>query len=389
MSYRCCAFPLDPEAIAHYAQQLGCSTIGSALDSLAHAVALHPMWQDLAQGILVVRANPTPVLALLGTFSPKQQAQINLQRASVNAACRRLRYIDRKEAIATCEQLAERLTETFGPLALREFRFYGVPRGGLIVLGWLAYVLDLRPLQLEPPYPPDIPLVMVDDCALSGSRFSRVLKQFPQHQLIGAPLYAHPDLCTAICTHEPQLLACINGIDLHDHGPQILGNAYHQWQTQNLARLAGDRYWLGLPDYIAFDWNEPDHLLWNPATQTLETSWKIVPPQLCLKNRLSQGAPSLPIQIQPPCQGWLHPSSNIVYGTLQHQILIGDLSTGETFGLSGKAAQYWNALLQSISLDQAIATLNQQQGMTKTQLQDDLDPFIAQLLAQKIVQHAN
>jgi hypothetical protein len=383
MAYRCLSLPFAENALIHYGQQLELETREQALQSVAQAIAIHPIWQETPQAICLVRAYPKPVLAILGTFSAKALGHISLQAPFLNQACQRLRYVSYREAIATAEQLAEQLQQTFGAKSLGEFQFYGVPRGGLIVLGMLSYILGLRPEQLNSPYPEDVPLVVVDDCALSGSRFYRVLQQYPQHRLAFATLYAHPELRQAILSREPNVMQCLSGQDLSDHGEEAMGENYKDWQVQNQARLAGHRYWLGLPEYICFPWNEPDHLLWNPITEQLEKSWHILPPEVCLKNRPSNGF-SLSVQVQPSVQGWLQPTENVVFGELNDQILIGYLPTGETFGLSGKAAAFWRVILSAEGMESAIAQLSAQ--YPDGNLRSELTHLIEQLVQQQILQ---
>jgi hypothetical protein len=383
MTYRCCTLPFEKDALLHYGEQLGLSTVEQSLQHVAEAIALHPLWQELPQSLCIVRAEPTPVLAILGTFSAKALGQLSLQAPFLNQACQRLRYVTYGSAMTACEQLAEQLQNTFGSKSLQEFQFYGVPRGGLIVLGMLSYILGLRSEQLNPTDSSDVPLVVVDDCALSGSRFYRVLQQYPQYSLILATLYAHEDLRGAIASREPNVIQCLSGQELYDHGPETMGDKYADWQAQNQALLMGHRYWLGLPDYICFPWNEPDHLLWNPSTAALEQSWHILPPRVCLKNRPAYGD-DLPIQVQPSVQGWLQPTEHIVFGELNGQVLIGHIPTGETFGLSGKAAEFWRVILRAEGLEEAIRQLSQQ--YPGSSLRSDLTSLIDQLSQQQILQ---
>jgi hypothetical protein len=377
--YQCYALPLEADAISHYGNQLGLP-IEQAVVALAQAIALHPMWKALPHGMLVARTQPTPCLGVIGIIPSKTLGEIQIQQASLNQVCRRLRFVSYADATAACETLTEQLIDTFGFQTLRNFRFYGIPRGGLIILGMLAYTLGLSHAQMSLPYPLDIPLVLIDDCALSGSRFARTRSQYPQHELIFAPLYSHPDLRRNLTKAEPQVLYCISGEDLQDHGSSIMGSDYEAWQTQNQARLKGQRYWLGLPDYLCFPWNEPDHLLWNPFAEVLEQSWHILPSTHCLKNR--PGA-SLLVQRQPHFKGWLQPTPQTIFGTSEDQVLIGNLATGETFGLSGKAAEFWSVLLEAKTLEEAITTLAQHRP--ESIVREELTGLINQLLDQNIL----
>jgi hypothetical protein len=383
MTYRCCPIPFETDTLLHYGRQLGLSTMEQSLQAVAEAIALHPLWQELSQGLCIVRAEPKPVLAVLGTFSAKALGQLSLQAPFLNQACQRLRYVTYADAMLACEQLAEQLHNAFGSKSLSEFQFYGVPRGGLIVLGMLSYILGLRPEQLNPSELSDAPLVVVDDCALSGSRFYRVLQQYPHQPLILTTLYAHCELRAAIAAREPNVIQCLSGQELYDRGTETMGADYKTWQAQNQARLVGHRYWLGLPDYICFPWNEPDHLLWNPATAELEQSWHILPPMACLKNRPVNGV-ALPIQVQPSVQGWLQPTEHIVFGELNGQVLIGHLLTGEIFGLSGKAAAFWRVILRAEGVEAAIEQLSQQHPGSS--LRSDFTTLITQLIQQQILQ---
>lgn len=385
MTYRCYTLPFEKDALLHYGQQLGLATVEQSLHHVAEAIALHPLWQEVPQCLGIVRATPTPVLAILGTFSAKALGQISLQAPFLNQACSRLRYVTYAEATDVCEQLADQLKTAFGSKALREFQFYGVPRGGLIVLGMLSYMLGLRADQLNVSESGgDMPVVVVDDCALSGSRFYQVLQQYPQQDLVFTTLYSYQELRRAIASREPNVIQCLSGQDLYDYGPETMGANYTTWQTQNQARLAGHRYWLGLPDYICFPWNEPDHLLWNPSAAALEQSWHILPPQVCLKNRLSSDTTALSIQLQPTMQKWLQPTQHIAFGELNGQVLIGHLPTGETFGLSGKAAEFWRVILQVEGLEEAIAQLSGQ--YPGGNLRSELTHLIEQLVQQQILQ---
>jgi hypothetical protein len=377
--YQCYALPLEPNAIAHYSRQLGL-TIEQAVIALAQAIALHPMWKELPHGMLVTRTQPTPSLGIIGIIPPKTLEQINIQRASLNQVCQRLRYVSYAEATVACETLSDQLIHTFGLQSLRSFSFCGIPRGGLIVLGMLAYTLGLNHEQMSPPYPLDVPLVLVDDCALSGSRFTRTRSQYPQHNLIFAPLYSHPDLRHNLAEAEPQVLHCMSGENLQDHGTSMMGSEYDAWQTQNRAHLTGQRYWLGLTDYLCFPWNEPDYLLWNPFSEVLEKSWHVIPPTHCLKNRPN---PTLTGHYQPLLKGWLQPTPQTIFGTLDRQVLIGNLTTGETFGLSGKAAEFWSVLLEAKTLEDAIATLAQHSP--EASIRKELTSLIDQLLNQNIL----
>ena len=144
----------------------------------------------------------------------------------------------------------------------------------------------------------DIPLVVVDDCALSGARFRQFIDKSENQRVIFAPLYSHPDLRTAIESRESRVLTCVSAQDLKDYGPEELKDEYPAWQERWHHRLEGSRYWVGQVDHVCFAWNEPDRVIWNPVTQQVETGWRVVPPELCLKNAPYLDSSRLQVRVQ-------------------------------------------------------------------------------------------
>jgi hypothetical protein len=328
MPYSCCTIALEKQALNHYGKALGCSSQGDALDTLVRSIL--PGIQQSVNTVhrIVIRTEPSPAVGVIGEFEALDIAHLKLQLRSLNLTCQRLKYVDMDNAIAIGERLAEQFVGNYGS-DLHQFGFMGIPRGGLIVLGFLSYQLGLKTSQLTSPFSEQLPLVMVDDCVLSGARISSCLQQ--QH---------HPKIIVAV-------LACLSGDDLVDHGSTLMGTRYGTWQQQNRQRIEGTRYWIGLPDYLCFPWNEPDYLLWNSHSQTYEKSWRIVPPQRCLKNRPQESALSLTVIHQPFFPGHIQPTADIVFAEVEETIVIGQLSTGATYCLQNPATTQWQKILTS------------------------------------------
>jgi hypothetical protein len=301
-----------------------------------------------------------------------------------------LRYVSYAQAEQDCERLAEQLVERFGREELRRFRFTAIPRGGFIVLGMLAYALGLDQSQLEPPRTPGTPLVVVDDCALTGSRFGRFLERCESREVIFAHLYSHPDLRESIEISEPGVLACLAAGDLADHAPERLGAEYDAWRRRCLSRGYGHRYWVGQLDHVAFPWNEPDAAFWNPVTETMERGINLVPPEMCLKNRTIPSTESVQpqVRVQPECPGPLLPSERVIFGDFEGQTVVGDLETGESFSLSGVAADLWRAIVERGSLEDAIDSLASEYDVDTAILRDDLRGFVEDLLLRGLLENA-
>ena len=134
--------------------------------------------------------------------------------APLNDRVCRLTY---RQAEAAAKRLAARLVSRFGQGELSRFRYTAIPGGGLIVLGMLAYVLDVERRALLG-QEGELPLVIVDDCSLSGNRFGQFLQRVDAGQVIFAHLYSHPELRAAIERQEPRVLACLSAHDLRDLG---------------------------------------------------------------------------------------------------------------------------------------------------------------------------
>ena len=350
--------------------------------SLGKAPSFNALWAEMPGSILVVRPAPRPVLGLLGHFDEAGEKRIELLGWQLHYALTNLRYVNYVQAETDCEFLARKLVERFGNDALGGFHFTAIPRGGLIVLGMLANILGLQQAQLDPlrALSPDIPLIVVDDCALTGAQFGRFIEGCQSREIIFAHLYSHPDLRTSIEAREPRVVACLGAQDLRDHAPERLGEAYPAWRERWLARSKNSCYWFGQTDYVCFAWNEPDMIFWNPVTKREERGWRVIPPELCLKNRSESGTHSISVQVQPEGKGPLKPSANVLFGELEGQIVVGNLASGTCFNLNGVAADIWRAIVEHGNLKDVTGTLLRNYDADEAVLRSDLNAFVAQLL---------
>jgi hypothetical protein len=121
----------------------------------------------------------------------------------------RPRLLDWTETESLTARLASLLRERAESGAGTPFTYAAIPRGGLFVLGTLAYLLDLPPERIAPSVDRSDspgPLVLVDDCALSGARIARELDRLlgsdrsadPGRRVIVAHLCSHPELRRAV-----------------------------------------------------------------------------------------------------------------------------------------------------------------------------------------------
>lgn len=321
-------------ARASYPSELG------GLGGLARALAASPIWGTQSRAALVLRTGSDPFIAVLGYLDAATRARLDALRSHLPLALRTLRYVDYEQAERDSVRLAKQLEKRLGRDYLDQCYFAALPRGGFIVLGMLSYTLGLNASQLRAA-PPDAPLVLVDDCALTGSHFRATLQELPQTEITFATLYAHPDLRTALERRE-RVKACVSAHDLRDHAPQYLGADYAAWRSRWDARA--DRDWIGIPDHVCFVWNEPEVALWNDESQAVERGWQLLPPSITRPEPEGETA-VLAVQSHGEGSGHIRLAPRVALADLDAQVIVCDVDTGAAVRLTGLAADVARALL--------------------------------------------
>lgn len=356
------------------------------LQALADALSASPLWAEMPRATLVVRPGPDPLLGVVGYFDAAGRARLEALRWQLDHILPRLRYISYAQAQKDCERLAAQLVQRFGRDELRRFKFVAIPRGGFIVLGMLAYTLGLGRSQLEPPHDDGAPLVVVDDCALSGVRFGEFLNRLESSRVVFAHLYSSPELREAIEVRELGRVTCLSAHDLRDYAQENLGEQHLAWQRRWLDRMGHHGYWVGQSEHVCFAWNEPDFGFWNPITEKEENGWRFIPPDLCLKNRSMSGAQSVSVQFQAQGKGPLGPSSSVLFGEFEGQVAIGNLKTGASFILEGVGADMWRVVVEYGNLEKAADALLKIYEIDGATLRADLQAFVEDLLSQNLLE---
>jgi hypothetical protein len=356
--------------------------------ALARAVSLSPVWGENPGVTLVVRPSPRPTLGVLGRFDADDERRLAQHASELGFTLPTVRYVGYDQVREDCERLGTLLVERFGRDELRCYKFVAIPRGGLIVLGMLSYVLGLQQSQLEPPASPEEPVIVVDDCALSGSRFGRFLARCESQRVTFAHLYSHPDLRTAIEASEPAVVSCLGARDLGDDAPVNHGKEYNAWRRRWAARHGDRRYWIGQPEHLCFPWSEPDSGIWNPVTERVEKGWSLLPPELCLKNRPAPGVEPIPVQVQSDGPGPLRPAAQVLCGEFEGQVVVADTDTEESFSLSGVAADVWRAVVEKGNVEDAVSALAGEYDIDHQTLEADARGFVAELVSRDLLENA-
>ena len=295
-------------------------------------------------------------------------------------------YVDYRRAELDCELLAARLLAEVGRQRLAQAAFVPIPRGGLIVLGMLAYLLDLGPEQLAAPPAGEGPLVVVDDCALTGHRFAAQLAASGDREVVFAHLYSHPELRRAIVAREPRVTCCVAAHDLADRADESFPRAADRraWEERWRARLGPGRYWVGQPDLVCFAWSEPDRPLWNPATDRIEAGWRFLPPHLCLGNRTRLVPPAATARTVE----WRVPGA-VVSSEFNGVVWLCDTRSQEVISLAGVAADLWRRVAGWGSLPLAATDLAAIYEVSVEEVGRDLADFVAELAARGLLERAD
>ncbi len=280
--------------------------------------------------------------------------------------------ISYRQAEILCARLAEKLRRHLGA-ELPASRFLASPRGGFIVLGMLSYCLDLEKSQLEEiSSEGDGPVVVVDDCAISGARSGVMLERLGTKRVVFAHLFSHPHLRQNLVDREPNVEACLAAADLRavrDFGPGE--------QAEWVARLPGRRYWLGIAEQLAFAWSEPRVVMWNARTSRLEDDWHWSSPRICLATR---GVLDPPFPEGDTLGDYALPTG-VLWKRDGEAIVLWNPHTDRVHGLEGLASAMWRSLMSGGDLEASVNRLGARYEVAESQLRQDLQNFVEELVS--------
>ena len=311
-------------------------------------------------------------------MAPSSLSDVN----ALSGAYGRLQSFQYREVESLSERLASCLEERFGRSGLREMTFQAVPRGGLFILGYLSYFLDLTHTQFLPS--PGKPVVLVDDCSISGARFWRWRRENPQ-PVAFAPLLSHPSLRAAI-EREEGVLGCWSAADLQDLSGELYPDPeeHAAWRQRCSTRLGEGRYWIGVPERIAFPWTEPDTIHWDRVSGQAEPGWRLASPDCCLHNRQSFGLP-----LRPDIRRHLRVPDLVAYRSAADGVTLCDLRSERCYGLRGAAAEMWRALAVYGEQDAAAAHVATRYAIPLKDAEADTRRFADELLSRGLLESAN
>ena len=232
-------------ALATYAADFGPADPADQLQRLASALQASAPWTTLAKaGAMVVTTRPTPTIAVMGRFDAAGEHRLLELERTLHNDVGSLRFIDWPQVHYDVAALGEALRRHLGGDVARA-QFLAIPRGGLIVLGLLAYELGLSPAQLNHAGDAGGPTVIVDDCALTGLRFREVLADVAAPHVVFAHLYSAPELRHAL-EADLRIATVIAARNLTDRAPALLGDGYAAWRDRWATRAGDQTSWVGI-----------------------------------------------------------------------------------------------------------------------------------------------
>ena len=110
---------------------------------IARGIASSPLWSGMPEAELRIRFSP-PEISVVGCFDPADIARLKALAWQTKHALHTLRYVRFTDLEDDCRLLVSRLHEKVDPDQLKKYYFTCIPRGGLIVLGILSYILGLE-----------------------------------------------------------------------------------------------------------------------------------------------------------------------------------------------------------------------------------------------------
>jgi hypothetical protein len=342
--------------------------------ALSDALATSAPAATLPGVVLAVRELPDPLLVVAGTVDRAGQARLSELAGLLDEAGERLRFVGWKEVEDLCLVLAERLRALLGP-ELPSIRLVGVPRGGLIVGGLLAYALDLPRHRLGTGEAET--LLLVDDCVLSGLRLREELATVDAERVVIATLFAHPEVGRAVEASEPRVLRFVSATDLDDHAPTMLGTGGAEAWRRRWAALVPERYGTALLDLLVFPWSEPQVRLRNPETGEVEQHWSLAPQEACFRRRVEPRV--LEVQAADELPGTARLAPHVLPVRREGTMFLVDTATSRSFALRGAASSLWSTWLETGDDERTARLIGDEHGRPEGEVRSDLEGLLRRL----------
>ena len=372
---------IDDRLLAQHPALYGDEPAARAV-AFAHALATSPVWARLRrQAVIAVRPHPEPMVAVFGLMAEEDRPLADALGWHTDGLLTRLHPIGYAEAERACETLAVRLRTRLGDDVLAASSIVGIPRGGSVVAGLLAYAVGLPSERVGALPGEGGRLLLVDDCVLSGSRLGRWLDANPGPAVVSVHLASVPSCREAIVAQHPRVTECVAAVDLTDHAPDH-GEGWHErWRERS-----PDDLWTGDPDHVVFPWNEPDSAVWNVERERAERAWRVVPPSWCLKNRAEGGDAPQEVQVKATgVDGPDGPADDAMWAELDGAVVVATPRDERAIRLTGVAAVCWRELVAQGHAEAASTAVAATYGAPEDVVRSDVARLVERLAARGLL----
>jgi hypothetical protein len=248
----------------------------------------------------------------------------------------------------------------------------------------------------------DRPLMIVDDCVLSGLRAREMKQLHDRRRTVLATLVAPAALSQQALQPETGL-ECITAVELEDLAPSLYGSRHEEWR-EHWTQLADDStIWIGQPEYVSFAWTEPDEAFFNVVTEEIEPGFRLTPAERCLRHRAATGpvdggdAEGFPaaVQICVDGPGPVTAPSDVLSARLTNgQVAVArfDQQNGQEstscYILDSTAGEMWGQLLKHGTVEGALEALADQYDVDPERLRHDVRDFERSLVHEGLLSRA-
>ncbi|MFH1178012.1 MAG: PqqD family protein, partial [Acidobacteriota bacterium] len=143
--------------------------------------------------------------------------------------------------------------------------------------------------------------------------------------------------------------------------------------------LPQPRYASGRVELVCFPWNEPDRPVWNPLAAKVEAGWKVIPPELCLKNRAAGAGDASQVFVQPAGRGPLLPAAAAVFAEVGGAVVVANVESGRAYRLEGTAGAMWRAMMTRGTIAGITDELAATYAVSRRRLRADASRLLADL----------
>ncbi|MFO7777942.1 MAG: PqqD family peptide modification chaperone [Nitriliruptoraceae bacterium] len=372
---------IDDRLLAQHPELYGQDPATRAI-TFAHGLATSPVWARLRdRAVLAVRPHPEPMVGVFGVVATEDRPLADALGWHTDTLLERLRPIGYAEAERACVVLADELRRQLGEETLAASSITGIPRGGLLVAGLLAYALGLPSERVWAQPSDGGRLLLADDCVLSGSRLGRWLDANPGPDVIAVHLASVPSCREAIVAQHPRVTACLAAVDLTDHAGDRGAGWHQRWRE----RSPGD-LWTGDPDHVVFPWNEPESAIWNAERERAERAWRVVPPSWCLKNRAEGGDAPHEVQVDAvEVNGPDSPADDVLWAEFDDGVVVATPRDDRAIRLTGVAAVSWRELVSHGHAEAASAAVAAVYGAPEDVVRSDVARLVERLAARGLL----